>query len=90
MRGTYVQVCACANLQGIARLGIVAGKRQLRTAVLRNFAKRQIRETFRLHQNDIPLKDFVVRVMRPVHAGDVSAIRSELLMLLQRAKRCRD
>lgn len=88
-RGVYLQVCARENSQGCARLGVVAGKKQLRTAVARNFAKRQIREFFRLNQQNIPIKDYVVRINRVILPEDVTQLHAELRDLFKRAGRCR-
>uniref|UniRef100_E6QUR1 Protein C5 component of RNase P (Modular protein) n=1 Tax=mine drainage metagenome TaxID=410659 RepID=E6QUR1_9ZZZZ len=89
-RGTYLQVCARPCSYNHARLGVVAGKKQLRTAVSRNFAKRQIREFFRLNQHLIPVMDYVVRINRVIFPADVVPLHGELLHLFKRAARCRE
>ena len=48
------------NDLGRARLGLAVSKRQLRTAVARNRFKRQVRESFRLHNRDLGSNDIVV------------------------------
>ena len=50
------------NTLGHARLGLVVGKKAAKRANKRNYMKRVIREWFRLHQHELPSKDFVVRV----------------------------
>ena len=50
------------NALGHARLGLVVGKKAAKRANKRNYMKRVIREWFRLHQHELPAKDFVVRV----------------------------
>jgi ribonuclease P protein component len=50
------------NALGHARLGLVVGKKAAKRANKRNYMKRVIREWFRLHQAQLPAKDFVVRV----------------------------
>ena len=50
------------NTLGHARLGLVVGKKAAKRANKRNYMKRVIREWFRLHQHELPAKDFVVRV----------------------------
>ena len=50
------------NALGLARLGLVVGKKAAKRANKRNYMKRVIREWFRLHQHELPAKDFVVRV----------------------------
>lgn len=46
------------------RLGLVVAKKNIRTATGRNRAKRHIRETFRLRQNELGGLDIVVLVRR--------------------------
>lgn len=45
-----------------ARIGFAIAKKQVKRAVDRNRLKRLIRESFRLHQTDIPATDIVVMV----------------------------
>ena len=42
------------------RLGLVISKKNIRHSVQRNRVKRIIRESFRLHQHDLPAVDFIV------------------------------
>ncbi len=44
------------------RLGLAIAKKQLKRAVDRNRIKRLIRQSFRLHQNQLPAVDVVVMV----------------------------
>ena len=46
------------------RLGLVVAKKNIRTATGRNRAKRHIRETFRLRQDEIGTLDIVVLVRK--------------------------
>ncbi len=89
-RGVFLQVCAREGGQTNSRLGIVVPKRHVSTAVGRNFAKRLLRESFRLNHPQLPIKDYVVRVQRAITASDAKQVREELLALFHRAKRCRD
>nr|WP_306671059.1 ribonuclease P protein component [Endozoicomonas sp. SESOKO1] len=57
-------ILAKANKLGRARLGLVVAKKNIRTAVGRNRAKRHIRETFRLQQDEIGNLDIVVLVRK--------------------------
>ena len=60
---SLIQVLQSAdNRLGYARLGLVVGKKAAKRANKRNYMKRVIREWFRLHQHELPAKDFVVRV----------------------------
>lgn len=86
--GRFLSVYVKPNFSAQARLGIVVGKKQLRTAVIRNFAKRIIREEFRLQRANLPALDFVVRVTKTVNITDVSLIRGELTYLFQKTSRC--
>ncbi len=45
-----------------ARIGFAVAKKQLKRAVDRNRVKRLLRESFRLHQNELPATDIVVMV----------------------------
>lgn len=70
-----------ANEAGISRLGIVASKRVMPTAVARNLSKRVVRETFRqLFPAQIGL-DVVVRVRRPVRREALAECREALAQL---------
>lgn len=48
------------------RLGLAVPKKQIKTAVGRNRFKRLTRESFRLHQHQLPNKDFVVIAKKSV------------------------
>jgi len=86
--GKFVRVYAKPNQLPHARLGIVVGKRELRTAVARNLAKRTVREVFRTNQQSIQTLDIIVRIMKPFDRTNVLLVREELLRLLQKSKRC--
>lgn len=50
---------ARANACGHARLGLVIAKKKVRRAVDRNRLKRIVRNSFRLHQADLPATDVI-------------------------------
>jgi ribonuclease P protein component len=64
----FFTVTASANACGAARLGLAVAVRAAGGAVQRNRIRRIVRESFRLHQRDIPPLDLVVSA-RPAAAG---------------------
>ena len=74
-----LRVVARPNALGVARLGIVVGKRMIKHAVGRNRAKRVIRESFRLSAG-LPAMDIVVRLVKaePVCRPDADWLFSAL------------
>jgi len=62
------------------RLGLVIAKKNVKLAVQRNRVKRVIRESFRLHQADIPNIDIVILARR----GLAELSNDELHVLLQK------
>ncbi len=75
----HFTILARANETGIARLGLVVGKRVDKRAVARNRLKRVIRESFR-HQPTLASNDYVVIAKAP------AALKSlpELTVILNR------
>lgn len=57
-------ILAKVNERPHPRLGLVVAKKNIRTAAGRNRAKRHIRETFRLQQDEIGNLDIVVLVRK--------------------------
>lgn len=53
------------------------GKKNARTAVLRNAVKRRIREQFRLRQSALPVSQYVVRLSTAITTKDVGAVIAE-------------
>ena len=70
------------NEYGFARLGVIASKRIMPTAIARNFAKRMIREGFRCSVNVDYAVDVVVRAKREIKPHTTEE-RSALVDLLQ-------
>lgn len=58
-------VLAASNDLGYPRLGLAISKKNAKRAVDRNRIKRLIRESFRLHQIELPAVDFVI-MAKPV------------------------
>lgn len=73
--------------QKFARLGMVVSKRTIPKSVNRNYAKRLIRESFRLNVNLFPSLDFVVRLRRKLTEDKISEAREALLNLMLSAKK---
>ncbi len=77
------------NTQGLDRLGVVASRR-LGGAVLRNLAKRRIRELFRAGEPDVPRAgqafDIVVIPRREVTTIVFSELRSEFDAALRKLR----
>lgn len=74
------------NVHGYSRLGMVVSKRIMPKSVARNFAKRLIREFFRLNTADIPDKDFVVKVRRNINFESKAEAKLALLQLMHNVR----
>jgi ribonuclease P protein component len=72
--------------QAFPRLGLVVSKRIMARSVDRNFAKRIIREIFRLNSFDLPSKDFVVRIRKKLSRETSNEARAALQELILTAK----
>jgi ribonuclease P protein component len=59
------------------QLGMMIGKRNAKTAVLRNAIKRRIREQFRLRQTGLPARAYVARLAATTTKLDIQSIVSE-------------
>lgn len=73
--------------QKIARLGMVVSKRTIPKSVNRNYAKRLIRESFRLNAYMFPSLDFVIRLRRKLSEENITEAREALLQLMLSAKK---
>lgn len=71
-------VLARKNAHGMARLGLSISARNVGNAVRRNLVKRLVRESFRLHQHDLPVADIVVNARSAVRTADNNAILRSL------------
>lgn len=60
------------------RLGLVIAKKNIRLAVERNRIKRIIRESFRLHQHQLPAIDLIVLARRGLGDRNNADIHKEL------------
>lgn len=73
-----------ASLTLRPQLGMMIGKKNARTSVLRNAIKRRIREQFRVRQCALPAAQYVVRLSVSVSAKDVTAVIAEWTDALDR------
>jgi len=60
------------------RLGLAVAKKRVKLAVQRNRIKRQVRESFRLNQDNLPAIDIVVMVKSGIDQLDNKMINQEL------------
>lgn len=87
-RGRFIWVYRRAELGSAdalprPRLGLMIGKKNARTAVLRNAVKRRIREQFRLRQTALPASQYVVRLSTVISTKDVAAVIAEWTSALE-------
>src|SRR5579864_2253861 len=73
-----------ANDLGWPRLGMSIAARSLRRAVDRNRVRRLIRESFRMHQRQLPALDIVIGARSAVIAADRVNLRAALDKLWQK------
>jgi ribonuclease P protein component len=73
-----------ANELTWARLGMSIAARNLRRAVDRNRVRRLIRESFRMHQQDLPFLDIVIGARTAVISADRATLRAALEKLWQK------
>jgi ribonuclease P protein component len=66
------------------QLGLMIGKKNARTSVLRNAIKRRLREQFRVRQAVLPAQQYVVRLSSAVKLADVPAVIGEWTAALDR------
>ena len=69
---------AAANARTHARLGLAISRKVSPKAVVRNRIKRQVRESFRLHQRALTGRDIVVAGHNAAGAADAKALRQAL------------
>lgn len=87
---TAFALLAVANTLGYPRLGVALSKRQVRHAVARNRIRRQLRESFRLHQHLLGGIDIVVLGRAGIDELSTPELRSTIdRSWEQLAKRCK-
>lgn len=72
------------NSQNSPRLGLIIAKKHVRLAVERNRIKRIIRESFRLHQHEIPHVDLIVLARKGIEEMDNATLHKEFAKTWQR------
>jgi len=75
-----ITLLAVANCEQHPRLGLTVAKRYVKKAHQRNKIKRIIRDSFRLHQHDLPSVDIVVLV----RSGVLDMENAELKKLVEK------
>ena len=84
LRGIHFDMLHRPNSAATARLGVVIGKKVVRSAVKRNLVRRIVRESFRLSRAKLPRRDIVVRVSARMDIADRRALRGEIDALFAR------
>jgi ribonuclease P protein component len=80
----FFTVIARSNESGAPRLGLSVAVRTAGGAVGRNRIRRIIRESFRLHQHEIPAVDLVVSMRPAARAAASPELRASLAALWKR------
>ncbi len=81
MSDGFFSVTAKANDAGVPRLGLAVAVKLAGNAVARNRLRRIIRESFRLHQRELPAVDLVVSVRPAARAAAAETLRASLAAL---------
>jgi len=84
MSDGFFTVTASVNQAGAARLGMAVAVRAAGGAVARNRIRRIIRESFRLHQREIPAVDLVVSARAAAAAASRRELHASLAALWQK------
>jgi ribonuclease P protein component len=82
----FFGVTAHVNEKGWPRLGLAVAVKTAGNAVERNRIRRVIRESFRLHQHEIPALDLVVSARARVRGAASSLLRAQLEPLWQEVR----
>jgi ribonuclease P protein component len=81
MADGFFTVTMTANDAGTPRLGMAVAVKVAGSAVARNRLRRIIRESFRLHQRELPAVDLVVSARPAARAAEARALRTSLAAL---------
>lgn len=80
----FFAVTASSNEQLGARLGMAVAVRTAGNSVERNRIRRIIRESFRLHQLELPAVDLVVSARPPARGAPAAQLQASLAALWQK------
>lgn len=75
---SHFTILITPNTQPNNRLGLAIAKKRVKLAVQRNRIKRQVRESFRLNQHNLPNIDIVVMVKSGIDKLDNREINQQL------------
>jgi ribonuclease P protein component len=81
MSDGFFAVTATSNESGAARLGLAVAVRAAGGAVARNRIRRIVRESFRLHQRELPAVDLVVSARPAARAASGQTLHASLAAL---------
>jgi ribonuclease P protein component len=78
-----IKLFARPNDMAHARLGLAVSRKKTKNAVMRNRIKRIVRESFRLHQQEITSHDLVIIILRKEDKVDNKKLHTWLNTLWQ-------
>lgn len=81
---SHITILIKENSDKRNRLGLAIAKKRVKLAVQRNRIKRQVRESFRLNQHNLPHIDIVVMVKSGTDQLDNKEIRQQLEKIWQK------
>ncbi|MBR9827069.1 MAG: ribonuclease P protein component [Oceanospirillales bacterium] len=81
----HLLILARPNDLGHARIGFVMSKKNVRRAVQRNRIRRVIRESFRLHQHQLPALDMIILARKGLDELDNPDLHAMIIRCWSRA-----
>jgi ribonuclease P protein component len=82
LNGTYIQLLASVAERSVGRAGFVIGKKQLASAVDRNYLRRLLREAVRQRRPALDAFDIVLRLRVPCSPATLPGLLREAAELL--------